>query len=58
MTETNQSTDVSSAVNPDRPTVFIHTNHRQILGALVSQYSMKRNAANPDVHYPAALRAR
>ena len=35
-------------VSSDRPTVFIHTNHRQMLGALVSQYSMKRNAANPD----------
>jgi hypothetical protein len=31
-----------------RPKVFIHTNHRQMLGALVSQYSMKRNAANPN----------
>ncbi len=31
----------------DRPKVFIHTNDRQMLGALVSQYSMKRNAANP-----------
>jgi hypothetical protein len=38
------------ARKPDssRPTVFIHTNDRQMLGALVSQYSMKRNAANPD----------
>ncbi len=35
-------------VSSDRPTVFIHTNHRQMLGALVSQYSMKRNAAIPD----------
>ena len=35
-------------VSNDRPTVFIHTNHRQMLGALVSQYSMKRNASNPD----------
>ncbi len=34
--------------SPDRPTVFIHTNHRQMLGALVSRYSMKRNARNPD----------
>lgn len=35
-------------VSSDRPNVFIHTNHRQMLGALVSQYSMKRNAVNPD----------
>ena len=48
MTQVNESKNVSSVVNPDRPTVFIHTNHRQILGAIVSQYSMKRNAANPD----------
>ncbi len=38
----------SETVSSDRPTVFIHTNHRQMLGALVSQYSMKRNARNPD----------
>jgi len=31
-----------------KPTVFIHTNHRQKIGALVSQYSLKRNSANPD----------
>jgi hypothetical protein len=35
-------------VTHDRPTVFIHTNHRQMLGAIVSQYSMKRNSVNPD----------
>lgn len=35
-------------VSSDRPTVFIHTNHRQMLGALVSQYSMNRNAKNSD----------
>ena len=53
MTQSNESKNVSSAVNPDRPTVFIHTNHRQMLGAIVSQYSMKRNSASPeafDVH--------
>jgi len=32
----------------DRPIVFIHTNHKQMLGALVSRYSMKRNSARPD----------
>ncbi|SLN76237.1 hypothetical protein [Oceanibacterium hippocampi] len=31
-----------------RPTVFIHTNRKQIVGAIVSEYSLKRNAANPD----------
>jgi len=40
----------TSASKPDssRPTVFIHTNDRQMLGALVSQYSMRRNATDPD----------
>ncbi len=28
--------------------VFIHTNHRQMVGALVSQYSLKRNSRDPD----------
>lgn len=28
--------------------VFIHTNHKQWLGALVSQYSLKKNSANED----------
>jgi len=28
--------------------VFIHTNHKQWLGALVSQYSLQRNSANTD----------
>ncbi|HLS68622.1 MAG TPA: hypothetical protein VK035_04715 [Kiloniellales bacterium] len=31
-----------------RPTVFIHTNHKQMLGALVSQHSLKRNSPNAD----------
>lgn len=31
-----------------RPTVFIHTNSRQMLGAIVSEYSMKRNSKSPD----------
>ena len=35
-------------VSNERPNVFIHTNDRQMLGALVSQYSMKRNSVNPD----------
>jgi hypothetical protein len=29
-----------------KPCVFIHTNHKQYLGALVSQYSFKRNSPN------------
>lgn len=31
-----------------KPTVFIHTNHKQMLGALVSRYSLKKHAADPD----------
>ena len=31
-----------------RPTVFIHTNERQMLGAIVSEYSLRRNSAAPD----------
>ena len=31
-----------------RPCVFIHTNHRQNVGAIVSRYSLKRNSACPD----------
>ncbi len=31
-----------------RPCVFIHTNHKQKLGALVSAHSMKRNSKTPD----------
>jgi hypothetical protein len=30
------------------PTVFIHTNHKQMVGALVSRYSLKRNSKNAD----------
>jgi hypothetical protein len=31
-----------------KPCVFIHTNHKQYLGALVSQYSFKRNSPHAD----------
>ena len=31
-----------------KPCVFIHTNHKQVVGALVSQYSLKRNSARPE----------
>lgn len=30
-----------------KPTVFIHTNHKQMLGALVSRFSLKKHAADP-----------
>ncbi len=29
-------------------TVFIHTNHKQLVGALVSSYSLKRNSRHPE----------
>jgi hypothetical protein len=32
----------------DRPCVFIQTNKKQAIGALVSAYSLKRNSAHPD----------
>jgi hypothetical protein len=31
-----------------KPCVFIHTNEKQILGAIVSEYSMRRAAKDPD----------
>jgi len=31
-----------------KPCVFVHTNHRQLLGALVSQHSLRRSSAQPD----------
>lgn len=31
-----------------KPRVFIHTNHRQLVGALVSRYSLLRNTREPD----------
>ncbi|MCX7628938.1 MAG: hypothetical protein N2038_01670 [Geminicoccaceae bacterium] len=31
-----------------KPCVFVHTNHKQYIGALVSAYSMKRNSRSPD----------
>jgi hypothetical protein len=44
-----------------KPCVFIHTNQRQLLGALVAQYALQRNSAHADAfdvriihreHYP------
>jgi hypothetical protein len=29
-----------------KPTVFVHTNHKQYLGALVSAYSPRRNSCH------------
>lgn len=31
-----------------KPTVFIQTNHKQIVGALVAEYALKRNSAQPE----------
>lgn len=31
-----------------KPTVFIHTNHKQMLGALISRYSLQKHSAQPD----------
>ena len=31
-----------------KPTVFVHTNHKQRLGALVSRYSLRRNSLNAE----------
>ena len=31
-----------------KPTVFIHTNHKQMLGALVSRYSLQKRSAHAD----------
>jgi hypothetical protein len=31
-----------------KPTVFVHTNAKQIVGAIVSAHSLKRNASHPD----------
>lgn len=35
-------------MNDPKPTVFIQTNHRQLVGALVSRYSLRRNSADPN----------
>ena len=31
-----------------KPTVFIHTNDKQMLGALISRYSLQKRSARPD----------
>ncbi len=35
-------------MNQAKPCVFIHTNHRQMLGAVVSEYSLRRNSRHAD----------
>ena len=39
---------MAQEANQARPCVFIHTNERQMLGALVGQYALKRNSPNAD----------
>ena len=48
-----------------KPTVFIHTNHKQMLGALVSRHSLRKRSAHADEfdvrlievkHYPCMLK--
>lgn len=42
----------------DKPCIFVHTNHRQYVGALVSEYSMRRNSRYPDAFDVQILDAR
>ena len=42
----------------DKPRVFVHTNHRQYVGALVSAYSMRRNSRHADRFEVAILHTR
>ena len=39
---------IQDAPTPGRPCVFIHTNHKQILGALVGAWSIRRQSAHND----------
>ena len=41
-------TDHPTATRDDKPCVFIHTNPKQWIGALVSQYSLRRNSTHGD----------
>ena len=43
-----------------KPTVFIQTNHKQLVGALVSAYSLRRNSrfADADVRVGMWFRSR
>jgi hypothetical protein len=40
-----------------RPTVFIHTNDKQMIGAIVSRYSLQRNSRSPDAFDVRIIRA-
>jgi hypothetical protein len=40
-----------------KPTIFIHTNDKQMLGALVSAHSYRRNSRNPDAFEVRIIRA-
>ncbi len=40
-----------------RNTVFVHTNEKQMIGALVSAHSMRRNSATPDAFEVKLIRA-
>ena len=41
-----------------KPVVFIHTNHKQMLGALVSAHSFRRNARDPEAFEVRLLEAK
>ena len=41
-----------------KPVVIVHTNDKQMLGALVSAHSYRRNSRNPDAFEIRILRAR
>ncbi len=41
-----------------KPTVFIHTNHKQYLGALVSRYSLKKHSGDPQAFDVQLIEAR
>ena len=40
-----------------KPVVIIHTNEKQMLGALVSAHSYRRNSRNPDAFEVRMLKA-
>jgi len=44
---TTEATAHTTAAQP-KPCIFIQTNRKQLLGALISEYSLKRNSATPD----------
>lgn len=44
---TTEATANTTAAQP-KPCIFIQTNRKQLLGALISEYSLKRNSATPD----------